>query len=64
MKMFDDLQRDLQEGLIVPVLIGSALGDNGIRRLLKMLRHDVPDVAACAERAWVSQRATTPSCRS
>jgi len=52
-EIFDGLQRDLQQGLIVPVLFGSALGDNGIRRLLKMLRHDVPDVAACAERLGV-----------
>jgi len=36
-------------GLIVPVLIGSALGDHGVRRLLKMLRHEVPDVSASAQ---------------
>src|SRR3954464_12742580 len=29
-EIFDDLQRDLQQGLIVPVFIGSAQGDNGI----------------------------------
>jgi elongation factor G len=29
---------------MVPVLIGSAEGDNGVRRLLKALRHDVPEV--------------------
>lgn len=49
-EIFDGLQRDLQEGLIVPVLFGSALGDNGIRRLLKMLRHEVPEVASCVKR--------------
>lgn len=49
-EVFDDLQRDLQQGLIVPVLFGSALGDNGIRRLLKMFRHDVPEVSACVQR--------------
>ena len=54
-EIFDGLQRDLQQGLIVPVLFGSALGDNGVRRLLKMFRHDVPDVAACAERLGVSK---------
>jgi len=52
-EIFDGLQRDLQQGLIVPVLIGSATGDNGIRRLLKMLRHECPDVSACAERLGV-----------
>jgi elongation factor G len=49
-EVFDGLQRELQEGLIIPVLFGSALGDNGIRRLLKMFRHDVPDVSACVKR--------------
>ncbi len=49
-EIFDDLQRDLQQGLIVPVLFGSSLGDNGIRRLLKMLRHEVPEVGGCVKR--------------
>jgi elongation factor G len=49
-EVFDDLQQDLAEGLIVPVLMGSSLGDNGIRRLLKQLRHEVPDVKQVAAR--------------
>jgi elongation factor G len=49
-EVFDGLQRDLQQGLIVPVLFGSSLGDNGIRRLLKMLRHEVPEVSVCNKR--------------
>jgi len=49
-EIFDDLQKDLQKGLIVPVLIGSATGDNGIRRLLKMLRHEVPGIASVRAR--------------
>jgi elongation factor G len=49
-EVFDGLQRDLREGLIIPVLFGSSQGDNGIRRLLKMLRHDVPEASACAKR--------------
>jgi elongation factor G len=53
-EIFDDLQKDVQTGLIVPVLIGSAAGDNGIRRLLKMLRHEVPDVAAARSRLGVT----------
>jgi elongation factor G len=50
-EVFTDLKRELADGLAVPVLIGSAEGDNGVRRLLKALRHDVPDVAKAAERA-------------
>jgi elongation factor G len=52
-EIFEELQRDLQKGTIVPVMMGSATGDNGVRRLLKMLRHEVPFSGACAERAGV-----------
>ena len=47
-------RRELAEGLVVPVLIGSAEGDNGVRRLLKALRHEVPEVAKAAERAGIN----------
>ncbi|HWM60513.1 MAG TPA: elongation factor G, partial [Rhizomicrobium sp.] len=50
-EVFGGLKRELAEGLVVPVMIGSAEGDNGVRRLLKSLRHDVPEVAAVASRA-------------
>jgi len=50
-EIFGELRRELASGLVVPVLIGSAEGDNGVRRLLKALRHDVPEVTAVAERA-------------
>jgi len=49
-EVFDDLSRELSEGLIVPALIGSAEGDNGVRRLLKALRHEVPGVETTAAR--------------
>ena len=49
-KVFDDLATDLREGLICPVLLGSAENGNGILRLLKALRHEAPFVAATAER--------------
>jgi elongation factor G len=52
-EVFGDIRRELAEALVVPVLIGSAEGDNGVRRLLKALRHDVPDVSAAASRAGV-----------
>ena len=53
-EVFDELKRELASGLVVPVLIGSAEGDNGVRRLLKALRHDVPEVVAAAERAGLA----------
>jgi elongation factor G len=49
-EIFDDLQKDLAQGLIVPVLLGSATGDHGIQRVMKFLRHEAPDVASCAKR--------------
>lgn len=48
--VFKDLTDDLRKGLICPVLLGSALNENGILRLLKALRHEVPTVAATARR--------------
>ena len=41
-KVFADLAKELQDGLIVPVLLGSAENGNGILRLLKALRHEAP----------------------
>ena len=49
-RVFDDLSTELREGLICPVLIGSAENGHGIFRLLKALRHEVPFVAATAGR--------------
>jgi elongation factor G len=44
-KVFEDLRKELNDGVIVPVLIGSAENGNGILRLLKALRHEAPGVA-------------------
>ena len=49
-KVFSDLVKELQEGLIVPVLLGSAENGNGILRLLKALRHEAPFVDSTARR--------------
>jgi elongation factor G len=48
--VFSDLARELREGLICPVLLGSAENGNGILRLLKALRHEVPFVDETAKR--------------
>jgi elongation factor G len=49
-RVFADLSRELAEGLITPVLFGSAEHGNGIGRLLKALRHESPGVADTAKR--------------
>ena len=48
--IYERLAREMVEDRIVPVLFGSAESDNGIRRLLKALRHDAPDVSATVRR--------------
>lgn len=48
--IFDDLSRELREGFVCPVLIGSATGTNGVLRLMKALRHEAPGVAATRAR--------------
>jgi elongation factor G len=49
-QVFNDLTKELREGLICPVLLGSAEHGNGIMRLMKALRHEAPSVADTARR--------------
>ena len=58
-RIFDDLSRELAEGLICPVLIGSAANANGISRLMKALRHEVPTVQRAAERLGLEPQASS-----
>ena len=52
-EIFDDLAKELSDGVVVPALMGSAEKDNGIRRLLKALRHEVPEAAVTAKRSGI-----------
>src|SRR3954447_4342039 len=52
--VFDDLARELREGLICPVLLGSAAREHGVLRLLKALRHEAPGIAETAKRLGAS----------
>ncbi|HKJ74895.1 MAG TPA: elongation factor G [Alphaproteobacteria bacterium] len=54
-EIFTDLAEDLQEGRIVPVLLGCAEKDNGVRRLLKALRHEVPGFEQTVSRVGVDK---------
>jgi elongation factor G len=51
--IFDDLARELREGVICPVFIGSATRENGVLRLLKALRHEAPTASDTAQRLGV-----------
>jgi elongation factor G len=55
--VFADLVREMNQGLIVPVFMGSAQNGFGVRRLLKALRHELRAPNAAAERLGV----TSPS---
>jgi elongation factor G len=53
-KVFDDLAKELRDGLVVPVLMGVATRTNGVLRLLKALRHESPNVETTAKRLGVT----------
>ena len=53
--IYKDLHEELAADQIVPVLIGAAAQDHGVRRLLKALRHDVPSVAQTLKRRGTAQ---------
>ena len=57
-QVFDDLAREVREGLICPVLLGSALKGNGIVRLLKALRHEAPFVNVTRKRLGLDEFAS------
>lgn len=48
--IYRDLHDEFGADLIVPVLLGAGDRENGVRRLLKALRHDTPDPALTAKR--------------
>ncbi len=48
--VFDDLVEETRANQVVPVLFGSAQNGFGVRRLMKMLRHEVPGVDETAAR--------------
>jgi elongation factor G len=52
-KVFEDLAKELRDGLVCPVLFGAATRTNGVLRLLKALRHEAPMVETTAKRLGV-----------
>ena len=52
-KIFDDLTRDLRQGIVCPVMMGAATRTNGVLRLLKALRHELPGIEDTAKRLAV-----------
>jgi elongation factor G len=58
-KVFDDLAKELREGVICPVLIGSATRTNGVLRLMKALRHEAPGIGDTVRRLGINQGGDT-----
>ena len=58
-EVYRQLTKDLQEDLIVPVLIGAAEHEHGVRRLMKALRHEVPSAAKTADRLGIPDESLT-----
>lgn len=58
-EIFSQLAEDFADGRLVPVLLGAAEQDAGVRRLLKALRHEVPAAAAAAARRGVDEDGDT-----
>ena len=54
-EIYGQLHKDLLEGTVVPVLMGSAESQNGVKRLWKALRHDTPAAAETAARHGVPE---------
>ncbi|MGQ0589087.1 MAG: elongation factor G [Sphingosinicella sp.] len=48
--VYADLAKETGAGQIVPILFGSATGAQGVRRLMKALRHEAPAPSAAAAR--------------
>ncbi|MGB1025768.1 MAG: elongation factor G [Rhodospirillaceae bacterium] len=55
-EIYENLTRDLHHDLVVPVFFGGALQDNGIRRLLKALRHEAPMLEETRERLGIDPK--------
>ncbi len=56
--IYRHLTQNLRRDLIVPVFLGAAQLDHGVRRLLKALRHETPEVALTAARLKLDPNGT------
>jgi elongation factor G len=52
-KVFDDLAKELRDGLICPVFLGAATRTNGVLRLMKALRHEAPGIEQTVRRLGI-----------
>jgi elongation factor G len=60
--IYRDLHEEFGADQIVPVLLGAGDRENGVRRLLKALRHDTPFVSATAQRRAIGNGGAVAEC--
>jgi elongation factor G len=53
-EIYKHLTKDFQKNLIVPVFVGAATPDHGVRRLWKALRHETPSPQETAARLGIA----------
>src|SRR5207247_8818647 len=53
-EIYKHLTKDFQRNLIVPVFVGAATPDHGVRRLWKALRHETPSPQDTAARLGIA----------
>ena len=53
-EIYQHLTRSMKEAQIVPVFLGSATADHGVRRLWKALRHETPSPRETADRLGIA----------
>src|SRR5437868_936059 len=53
-EIYQHLTKDFQKNLIVPVFVGAATPDHGVRRLWKALRHETPSPQETAARLGIA----------
>ncbi|HLJ63696.1 MAG TPA: elongation factor G [Stellaceae bacterium] len=56
-EIYRHLTSDFRRDLIVPVFLGAAVEDHGVRRLLKALRHETPECEVAAARLKITPEA-------
>ncbi len=54
-QIFDDLVKEMRDGLICPVLIGAAERGGGVGRLLKAIRHEAPNIGDTRARLSIEE---------
>ena len=60
-EIYNLMAEELRDDVVVPVMLGSAAHGHGVTRLLKLLRHEAPNVGATAARLGFDKAKTSAS---